>query len=68
MPIEIQQLLLQIFYKNNDSMSPKYTSFHHLAYVARWSPTTGGDFLYFKNKLKWGTTLAHRQSGEKLYI
>jgi hypothetical protein len=25
---------------NNDSMPPKYTTFHHLAYVARWSPTT----------------------------
>jgi hypothetical protein len=26
--------------KNNDSMSPKYTTSHLLAYVARWSPTT----------------------------
>jgi hypothetical protein len=29
-----------ILKKNNDSLPPKYTTFHHLAYVARWSPTT----------------------------
>jgi hypothetical protein len=23
--------------------------------------------LSFKNKIKWGTTLLHRKSGEKLY-
>jgi hypothetical protein len=37
---------------------PKYTTFHHLAYVARWSPTTFWVFLFFKNKLRWGTTLS----------
>jgi len=25
-------------------------------------------FLFFKNKLKYGTTLPHRQDGEKLYL
>jgi hypothetical protein len=53
---------------SNDSLPPKYTTFHHLIYVARWSPT----LIYFKKikKLKklWGTTLPHRQGGEKLYI
>jgi hypothetical protein len=24
-------------------------------------------FLGFKNKIKWGTTLPHKQGGEKLY-
>jgi hypothetical protein len=27
-------------YMDNDSMLPKYTTFHYIAYVARWSPTT----------------------------
>jgi hypothetical protein len=36
--------------------------------VARWSPTTVLVFFFFKNKLMWGTTLPHRQGGEKLYI
>jgi hypothetical protein len=47
-------------------MPPKYTTFHHLAYVARWFPTTFLVFLFFKNKLKWGTTLPHRQDGGKV--
>jgi hypothetical protein len=24
-------------------------------------------FLGFKNKIRWGTTLSHKQGGEKLY-
>jgi hypothetical protein len=31
---------------NNDSMPPKYTTFDHLVYVARWSPITF-EFFYF---------------------
>jgi hypothetical protein len=49
-------------------MNNKYTTFHHLAYVARWSSTTFWVFLFFKNKLRWVTTLPHRQGGKKLYI
>jgi hypothetical protein len=55
-------------YMSSDSLPPKYTTFHHIVYVARWSPT----LVYFKKikKLKklWGTTLPHRQGGKKLYI
>jgi hypothetical protein len=29
--------------KSYDSLPPKYTTFHHLVYVARWSPT----LIYF---------------------
>jgi len=29
---------------SNDSIPPKYTTFHHLVYVARWSLT----LIYFK--------------------
>jgi hypothetical protein len=43
-----------------DSPPPKYTTFHHLVYVARWSPTNFRVFLFLKNKIKWGTTLPHR--------
>jgi hypothetical protein len=25
------------------------------------------NFLSFKNKIRWGTTLSHKQGGEKLY-
>jgi hypothetical protein len=32
------------------------------------SPLLFEFFLFFKNKLRWGTTLLHRQGGEKLYI
>jgi len=35
----INALLIYIM-RNNDSLPPKDTTFHHLAYVARWSPTT----------------------------
>jgi hypothetical protein len=31
--------------------------------VARWSPTNFIVFLFLKNKIKWGTTLPHRQGG-----
>jgi hypothetical protein len=34
---------LILFLKSNDSLPPKYTTFHHLVYVARWSPT----LIYF---------------------
>jgi hypothetical protein len=63
----IDDILVE-FRKNNDSMPPKYTIFYHLAIFARWSPTTFLVFLFFKNKLRWETTLPHRQGGEKLYI
>jgi hypothetical protein len=35
--------LIYIDYKSNDSLPPKYTTFHHLIYVSRWSPT----LIYF---------------------
>jgi hypothetical protein len=41
-----------VFHMSNDSMSPKDTTFHHLTYVARWSPTTFWVFVIFKNKLR----------------
>jgi hypothetical protein len=28
------------YLENNDSLPPKDTTFYHLPYVARWSPTT----------------------------
>jgi hypothetical protein len=34
---------LFLFFIYNDSLPPKYTAFHHLVYVARWSPT----LIYF---------------------
>jgi hypothetical protein len=34
---------LKVNKKSNDSLPPKYTTFHHLAYVARWSLT----LIYF---------------------
>jgi hypothetical protein len=52
---------------SNDSLPHFYTTFHYLAYVARWSPTTSYYFLSFKNKIIWGTTLPHKKCGEKLY-
>jgi hypothetical protein len=33
--------------KRNDSLPPKYTTFHHLVYVVRWSPT-----LFYFLKIK----------------
>jgi hypothetical protein len=58
--------LLVFLWMNNDSMPPKYTTFYHIIYVVRWSPTTFWVFSFFKNKLRWGTILPHRQGGEKV--
>jgi hypothetical protein len=44
--------------KRYDFSPPKYTTFHHLVYVARWSLTSFRVFFFkkIKNKIKWGTT------------
>jgi hypothetical protein len=58
----------EFFFMRYDSSPPKYTTFYHLVYVVRWSPFNFRVFLFLKNKIKWGTSLPHRQGGEKLYI
>jgi hypothetical protein len=42
---------------NNDSMPPFDTTFHHLAYVARWSPS----YFIFKTQKVVGDTLPYKQ-------